>query len=48
MHGKSFFIKLQIMRNRLLNNEQYVIDIEREYEKMAKYLDGSVIKIGPN
>ena len=48
MHGKSFFIKLQIMRNRLLNNEQYVIDIEREYEKMAKYLYGSVIKIGPN
>ena len=29
--GKSFFIKLMIIRYRLLGIEQYVIDPEREY-----------------
>ena len=47
-HGKSFFTKLMILRYRLLQIEQYVIDPEREYEKLAKNLNGTILKIGPN
>lgn len=36
-----------ILRYRLLGIEQYVVDSEREYEKLAKNLNGSIIKIGP-
>ena len=45
--GKSFFTKLLILRNSLLGIEQYIIDPEREYNKLAKNLDGAIIKIGP-
>ena len=44
--GKSFFTKIQILRYRLLGIEQYVIDPDREYTKIAKNLNGTVIKIG--
>lgn len=46
--GKSFYTKLMILRYRILGIEQYVVDPEREYEKLAKNLNGSIIKIGPN
>ncbi|MDO5555893.1 MAG: hypothetical protein Q4G09_04450 [Clostridia bacterium] len=36
------------MRYRFLGIEQYVIDPEREYEKLAKNVNGSILKIGPN
>ena len=45
--GKSFYTKLLILRYRLLGIEQYVIDPDREYTKLAEKLDGTVIKIGP-
>ena len=45
--GKSFYTKLMILRYRLLGIEQYVIDPEREYEKIAKNLNGTILKIGP-
>ena len=45
--GKSYYTKLLIMRNRLLGIEQYVIDPEREYNKIAEKFEGTVIKIGP-
>jgi len=45
--GKSFYTKLLILRNTLLGIEQYVIDPEREYYKLAHNLNGTVIKIGP-
>ena len=45
--GKSFFIKLLIMRYRILQMEQYIIDPEREYDKICNYLKGTLIKIGP-
>ena len=45
--GKSYFTKIQILRNYLLNINQYIIDPEREYEKISKSLNGSLIKIGP-
>ena len=37
-----------ILRYRFLGIEQYVIDPEREYEKLAKNLNGAILKIGPN
>ena len=46
--GKSFFTKLQILRNWLIGIEQYVIDPEREYEKICKNLNGTIFKIGPS
>lgn len=46
--GKSFYTKLLILRYRLLGIEQYVIDPEREYNKIAESLDGTLIKLGPS
>jgi len=37
-----------ILRYRFLGIEQYVIDPEREYEKLANNLNGTILKIGPN
>ena len=45
--GKSFYTKLLILRNSLLNIEQYIIDPEREYINLGKNLEGTIIKIGP-
>ena len=45
--GKSFFVKLQILRYRLMGIDQYVIDPEREYEKITESLEGTIFKIGP-
>ena len=45
--GKSFYTKLLILRNSLLNIEQYIIDPEREYLNIGINLNGSIIKIGP-
>jgi len=46
--GKSYYIKLEVLRNRLIGREQYIIDPEREYSKLCENLNGSLIKIGPN
>lgn len=46
--GKSFFTKLNIIRYRLFNIRQYIIDPEREYENLCKALNGEIIKIGPS
>lgn len=45
--GKSYYTKLLILRYRLLGIEQFIIDPDREYESLAKYVDGLMIKIGP-
>ena len=45
--GKSFYTKLLILRYRLMGIRQFIIDPEREYNKIAESLDGSLIKIGP-
>ena len=45
--GKSYVTKIQVLRNYILNINQYIIDPEREYEKISKSLNGSLIKIGP-
>ena len=46
--GKSFFIKLLALRFRLMGIEQYIIDPDREYSKLCKELNGTLIKIGPS
>lgn len=46
--GKSFFIKVQILRYWMMGIEQYVIDPEREYDKLTERLGGTIIKIGPS
>ena len=45
--GKSFYTKLLILRYRLLNITQYIIDPEREYIKICNELEGTMIRIGP-
>ena len=46
--GKSFYTKLLIIRYKLIGIKQYIIDPEREYEKLCNNLKGTIIKIGPN
>jgi type IV secretory pathway VirB4 component len=46
--GKSYYIKLNILRYRLLGINQYIIDPEREYSNLCNCLDGTLIKLGPN
>jgi len=46
--GKSFYTKLLIIRYFLWGIDQYVIDPEREYEKLCQVLDGTLLKIGPS
>ena len=46
--GKSFFIKLLVLRYRLLGIEQYIIDPDREYTNICKELNGTILKIGPS
>ena len=45
--GKSYYTKLLILRYKLLGIKQYIIDPDREYEKMCEKLKGVQIKIGP-
>ena len=44
--GKSFLVKLLIIRNRIFGKKQYVIDTEGEYKNICKKLDGEYVKIG--
>ena len=44
--GKSYYIKLLIIRYRLLGIDQFIVDPEREYNNLAEQLNGIVIKIG--
>lgn len=45
--GKSFYTKLLILRYKLLGIKQYIIDPDREYNKLCNQLKGTQIKIGP-
>ena len=46
--GKSYFIKLNILRYRIQGISQYIIDAEREYTNLCNSLDGTLLKLGPN
>lgn len=43
--GKSYFVKLDILRGLMLGTEVIVIDPENEYEHLAQAIDGEMIKI---
>ena len=45
--GKSFYTKLLILRYKLLGIKQYIIDPDREYNKICEKLEGVRIKLGP-
>ena len=45
--GKSFYTKLLILRYKLLGIKQYIIDPDREYNKICEKLNGIQIKLGP-
>ena len=45
--GKSFYTKLLILRYKLLGINQYIIDPDREYNKICEKLNGVQIKLGP-
>ena len=46
--GKSYFIKLNILREFLLNTIQYVIDPENEYTELGNFLGASIITLSPS
>ncbi|MBO5004920.1 MAG: ATP-binding protein [Clostridia bacterium] len=46
--GKSYYTKLMILRYRLFGIYQYIIDPDREYDKLCKELNGTIIKLGPS
>ncbi len=46
--GKSYYTKLMILRYRLFGIYQYIIDPDREYDKLCKALNGTIIKLGPS
>ena len=45
--GKSFYIKLLILRYGIQDINQYVIDPDREYGNICKVLNGTLLKLGP-
>ena len=45
--GKSYYTKLLILRYKLLGIKQYIIDPDREYNKICEKLKGVEIKLGP-
>ena len=45
--GKSFYIKLLILRYGIQEINQYVIDPDREYGNICKALNGTLLRIGP-
>lgn len=46
--GKSFLVKLMILRNRYLGIQQFVIDPDSEYKRVCENLDGSFLEISPS
>ena len=46
--GKSFLVKLMILRNRYLGIQQFVIDPDSEYRNVCKSVDGTFLEISPS
>jgi len=46
--GKSFLVKLMILRNRYLGIKQFVIDPDSEYRSVCESLDGTFLEISPS
>lgn len=45
--GKSYLAKLMVLRSLYQGTEVLVIDPENEYERLARAVDGTVIRLGP-
>jgi hypothetical protein len=46
--GKSYTVKLEILRSMMMNTDVIVIDPENEYEKLAGVVGGSILKVSLN
>jgi type IV secretory pathway VirB4 component len=46
--GKSFAVKLEILRSLMMGTEVFVLDPENEYERMAEAVGGSYVKLSLN
>lgn len=46
--GKSYLVKLEVLRSLILGTEVIIIDPEREYQALSKALDGEFITFGFN
>ena len=43
--GKSFFIKLDLIRSRMIGYQSFVLDVENEFEMVTSYLKGKYIEL---
>ncbi len=43
--GKSFFIKLDLIRSRMIGYQSFVLDVENEFEMVTNYLKGKYIEL---
>ena len=46
--GKSFLVKLMLLRNRYLGIQQFVIDPDAEYRNVCESVDGTFLEISPS
>lgn len=43
--GKSYFIKLDLIRSRMVGYQSFVLDVENEFEMVTNYLNGKYIEL---
>ncbi len=43
--GKSYFIKLDLIRSRMIGYQSFVLDVENEFEAVTSYLKGKYIEL---
>jgi len=43
--GKSYFIKLDLIRSRMIGYQSFVLDVENEFEMVTSYLKGKFIEL---
>jgi conjugal transfer ATP-binding protein TraC len=43
--GKSYFIKLDLIRSRMIGYQSFVLDVENEFEMVTEYLKGKYIEL---
>ena len=43
--GKSYFVKLDLIRSRMVGYQSFVLDVENEFEMVTKYLKGKYIEL---
>lgn len=43
--GKSYFVKLDLIRSRMIGYQSFVLDVENEFEMVTQYLKGKYIEL---